>query len=787
MVQKNTLKKCKNNASNKSTTLKKHVRTQKGGSPLLDVITSSESSRDIYRQVKQILKNNPDIDVNKEDDGVTPLYAASKNGHLDVARLLVEAGADIDKAKDNGYTSLHIASLWGHLEVVKYLVEQGADKDKATNVGRTPLYIASAIGRVDVVRVLLEQGADKDKTNNRGLTPVMIAEKEGHNEIVDILKGQPPQKRKRVDVNYADDEYDPNKQQKMEVVFDTCGRSPIIKKIIDDRNGNSDKGFLSVKKIIQNRLHKKNIEVNEENIVIEGTNLLTRTIRDRLRQLKDSIQNSFYKEQLNQRILWFKDKACSDLIIEKIFGSKQSYSDYFKALFRTKDFNDNILDTYAIKFRTKESGMEKVTAQKQCETAFGYKIKNIEENEKCYICGHYLKKYNDHQIDCEHILPIETALSHISIVQDKYKKIDEYLKMEYKWSHKCCNLVKGDIDMIVQRENSWEVDIDNIEYVLRKIEDSNATSCKTIQNYGDVYSEENINKIITIVQPLVDIINANMENIGENYYRLYLFYKLLASFDNNFFTQLITGTWGERHGPMRDHMDIDGGSDISQLDTLFDSENDDINNIILSDIEGVYQDIDKQLEKNPNAFKPRYIKTTKTEYDEDNNQERIIVRFFPYDKHQELLTKAKQSLSIMPEFKPVKSYFSDDDKNIVYEFPTGNNPYGTFDIGAVENIKQSGSGKTAKRTVKKTNKSKKSTKKSLRRVNISSLLECSNEKYGCDLKMDKGHYHCYKRSKTEKHRNKPDVIHLTNKKKGTRKLKKGVLKAVDWFDCSEFN
>jgi hypothetical protein len=302
-----------------------------------------------------------------------------------------------------------------------------------------------------------------------------------------------------------------------------------------------------------------------------------------------------------------------------------------------------------------------------------------------------------------------------------------------------------------------------------------------------VYSEENINKIITIVQPLVDIINANMENIGENYYRLYLFYKLLASFDNNFFTQLITGTWGERHGPMRDHMDIDGGSDISQLDTLFDSENDDINNIILSDIEGVYQDIDKQLEKNPNAFKPRYIKTTKTEYDEDNNQERIIVRFFPYDKHQELLTKAKQSLSIMPEFKPVKSYFSDDDKNIVYEFPTGNNPYGTFDIGAVENIKQSGSGKTAKRTVKKTNKSKKSTKKSLRRVNISSLLECSNEKYGCDLKMDKGHYHCYKRSKTEKHRNKPDVIHLTNKKKGTRKLKKGVLKAVDWFDCSEFN
>lgn len=93
--------------------------------------------------------------------------------------------------------------------------------------------------------------------------------------------------------------------------------------------------------------------------------------------------------------------------------------------------------------------------------------------------------------------------------------------------------------------------------------------------------------------------------------------------------------------------------------------------------------------------------------------------------------------------------------------------------------------KRKNRTQRKTIKKSK-TKKSLRRVNISSLLECSNEKYGCDLKMDKGHYHCYKRSKTEKHRNKPDVIHLTNKKKGTRKLKKSVLKAVDWFDCSEF-
>ena len=90
--------------------------------------------------------------------------------------------------------------------------------------------------------------------------------------------------------------------------------------------------------------------------------------------------------------------------------------------------------------------------------------------------------------------------------------------------------------------------------------------------------------------------------------------------------------------------------------------------------------------------------------------------------------------------------------------------------------------KTQRKTVKKSK-----TKKSLRTVDVSSVLECSNEKYGCDLKMDKGHYYCYKRSKTEKNKTKPDIITLTNKKKGTRKLKKGLLKANEWFDCSHFS
>ena len=113
--------------------------------------------------------------------------------------MLLEQGADVDKAADDGTTPLIVASQNGqgyevsgkhHVHVVRILLKHGADVDKTADDGRTPLYIASQEGHVDVVRMLLEQGADIKKTWN-GRTPKQIA-KEGytpqHTEIVSLLK-----------------------------------------------------------------------------------------------------------------------------------------------------------------------------------------------------------------------------------------------------------------------------------------------------------------------------------------------------------------------------------------------------------------------------------------------------------------------------------------------------------------------------------------------------------------------------------------------------------------------
>jgi ankyrin repeat protein len=95
------------------------------------------------------------------DGGNTALWFAAQGPAprgLEVVKLLVEAGADINRRCEHGRTALHMASAWGHLDVVKYLVEHGADPAIAAEVDGTPAQMTRDRGQQDVANYYNSRG-----------------------------------------------------------------------------------------------------------------------------------------------------------------------------------------------------------------------------------------------------------------------------------------------------------------------------------------------------------------------------------------------------------------------------------------------------------------------------------------------------------------------------------------------------------------------------------------------------------------------------------------------------
>ena len=82
--------------------------------------------------------------------GVSPLMVACKNGYLEIAKLLLQEGADVNFENNLHHSALVKAAEGGSVEVVKLLLEHGASKGN-----KSALTVACEQGRIEVVEVLL--------------------------------------------------------------------------------------------------------------------------------------------------------------------------------------------------------------------------------------------------------------------------------------------------------------------------------------------------------------------------------------------------------------------------------------------------------------------------------------------------------------------------------------------------------------------------------------------------------------------------------------------------------
>jgi len=126
--------------------------------------------------VRALLKQGVDVNA-AMGDGMTALHWAAKKGDVELAQMLLYAGANVKAmTRLGGFTPLLMASEMGNAEIIAMLLSAGADAKVTTTNGTTPLMLAAVAGRAEAVKLLIDKGADPNaKEGARGETALMFA------------------------------------------------------------------------------------------------------------------------------------------------------------------------------------------------------------------------------------------------------------------------------------------------------------------------------------------------------------------------------------------------------------------------------------------------------------------------------------------------------------------------------------------------------------------------------------------------------------------------------------
>jgi ankyrin repeat protein len=146
-------------------------------------------------EVARLLDDDPALLEKADHKGVTPFLLAAEHGQLGVMQLLARRGADASAKSTFGSTALHMTAWGGQEQAAAFLLGQGAQSTHREGDGGTPLMLACGRGHLGVVRVLLQLLGKQELqvTDPEGQTALHVAASCGScgsEEIVSFLLGQ---------------------------------------------------------------------------------------------------------------------------------------------------------------------------------------------------------------------------------------------------------------------------------------------------------------------------------------------------------------------------------------------------------------------------------------------------------------------------------------------------------------------------------------------------------------------------------------------------------------------
>ena len=119
----------------------------------------------------------------------SPVADAAKNGDIALIKQLLKGGIEVNEPQGDGMTALHWAAERGNIELAEVLIYAGANPMAGTRIGQyKPLHLAAKKGNAGVINILLDAGIDPNiKTANSGSTALHLASASGDTETVTSL------------------------------------------------------------------------------------------------------------------------------------------------------------------------------------------------------------------------------------------------------------------------------------------------------------------------------------------------------------------------------------------------------------------------------------------------------------------------------------------------------------------------------------------------------------------------------------------------------------------------
>lgn len=157
--------------------------TTSQSTPLIEAVRSNETEI-----ARMLIDAGAEVEL-EDSSGNSPInkwVSISASDDYSMSQLLLDRGANINLAS-NGNTPFFNACKLGRVAMIEYLMERGGDIHQANTDGETPLYVAAHRGYLNVSMMLVDRGAKLDVTTHNGRTPLHACAECGRTDVLKLL------------------------------------------------------------------------------------------------------------------------------------------------------------------------------------------------------------------------------------------------------------------------------------------------------------------------------------------------------------------------------------------------------------------------------------------------------------------------------------------------------------------------------------------------------------------------------------------------------------------------